>query len=378
MSEYQYYEFQAIDRPLTNAEMAELRALSTRATITPNRFQNVYNWGDFKGDPDKVLTRYFDAFVYITNWGFQQLMFRLPRQSFDRAQASRYEIEPCLQIWPSGDYDLISFTLNDDEGGGWTDDEESERWLPSLMPLRADLMAEDQRSLYLGWLAAAQLGDLDDDEQEPPVPPGLRSLSAPLKSLSDFMGLDADLVAVAAEVSGTLRQQQPSPQALRAWIQQLPEPDKDDWLSRLITGTEPPPVISREMLQRYREEHPMPKATQTGGGRRTVAELLALATARAEERRRAEAELAARERNQFLDRLAAREEETWITVDTRIMSTRPASYDEVVSLLTDLRDLARREQREEAFTLQLRELHRRHATKTSFIRRLDRAGLLVE
>lgn len=31
MSEYQYYEFQAVDRPLTGTEMAELRALSTRA-----------------------------------------------------------------------------------------------------------------------------------------------------------------------------------------------------------------------------------------------------------------------------------------------------------------------------------------------------------
>ena len=35
MSEYQYYEFQAIDRPLTKPEMAELRALTSRATITP-------------------------------------------------------------------------------------------------------------------------------------------------------------------------------------------------------------------------------------------------------------------------------------------------------------------------------------------------------
>ena len=38
MSEYQYYEFQAIDRPLTKGEMAEVRSLSTRATITSTRF----------------------------------------------------------------------------------------------------------------------------------------------------------------------------------------------------------------------------------------------------------------------------------------------------------------------------------------------------
>jgi len=32
MIEYQYYEFAAIDRPLTSEQMSRLRALSTRAT----------------------------------------------------------------------------------------------------------------------------------------------------------------------------------------------------------------------------------------------------------------------------------------------------------------------------------------------------------
>ena len=36
MSEYQYNEFQALDRPLTQHEMHELRKYSTRATITAN------------------------------------------------------------------------------------------------------------------------------------------------------------------------------------------------------------------------------------------------------------------------------------------------------------------------------------------------------
>jgi hypothetical protein len=51
MSEYQYYEFLAIDRLLTKDEVAELRALLTRATIIPVSFTNEYNWGNFKGDP---------------------------------------------------------------------------------------------------------------------------------------------------------------------------------------------------------------------------------------------------------------------------------------------------------------------------------------
>jgi hypothetical protein len=47
--------------------MAELRDLSTRATITSTRFVTVYHWGDFKGKPDTLMERYFDAFVYVAN-----------------------------------------------------------------------------------------------------------------------------------------------------------------------------------------------------------------------------------------------------------------------------------------------------------------------
>ena len=84
MSEYQYYEFLAIDRPLDPSEMAALRRLSTRAEITSTRFQNEYNWGDFKGSPDKMMEKYFDAHVYFANWGTYRLMMRFPTESIDK------------------------------------------------------------------------------------------------------------------------------------------------------------------------------------------------------------------------------------------------------------------------------------------------------
>jgi hypothetical protein len=40
MSEYQYYEFAAVDRPLADIDMAALRTVSTRGTITPLGFSN--------------------------------------------------------------------------------------------------------------------------------------------------------------------------------------------------------------------------------------------------------------------------------------------------------------------------------------------------
>ena len=74
MSEYQYYEFLAIDRPLDDAEQAEVRALSTRARITATSFVNEYHWGDFKGSPNRLMERYYDAHLYVANWGTHRVM----------------------------------------------------------------------------------------------------------------------------------------------------------------------------------------------------------------------------------------------------------------------------------------------------------------
>ena len=84
MSEYQYYEFQAIDRPLTRKEMEELRSYSTRARITPASFINEYSWGNFKGNAELWMERYFDAFLYLANWGSRVLELRLPAPQLDQ------------------------------------------------------------------------------------------------------------------------------------------------------------------------------------------------------------------------------------------------------------------------------------------------------
>ena len=69
MSEYQYYEFRAIDRALTKDEMAALRRISSRAEITSHGFVNEYNYGDLKAEPLDLMERYFDVFTYVANWG---------------------------------------------------------------------------------------------------------------------------------------------------------------------------------------------------------------------------------------------------------------------------------------------------------------------
>jgi hypothetical protein len=61
MSEHQYYEFLAADRPLTAAEQAEVRRFSTRARIIATSFINEYHWGGVKGSADQIMQRFHDA-----------------------------------------------------------------------------------------------------------------------------------------------------------------------------------------------------------------------------------------------------------------------------------------------------------------------------
>ena len=78
--------------------------------------------------------------------------------------------------------------------------------------LRADLMGGDLRGLYLGWLNCLQMGELDDEEIEPPVPPGLGKLSASLRSLADFLRIDDGLLEAAAEADTAEPPPEASPQ----------------------------------------------------------------------------------------------------------------------------------------------------------------------
>ena len=157
MSEYQYYEFRAIDRPLDRKEMDALRALSTRAEITPTSFTNTYHFGDFKGKPSTLMDRYFDAFVYVANWGTHQLMLRIPRRFLDVDVAEAYCDGEVVSLKAKDEHVVLDFKSQDESGGEWT---EGEQWMPSLVSIRAELMRGDFRALYLGWLASfpARLG----------------------------------------------------------------------------------------------------------------------------------------------------------------------------------------------------------------------------
>lgn len=67
MSTYQYYEFQAIDRPLTVEEQHAVSNLSSRVEPHLRRSVFIYHYSDLGADPKELLAKYYDAIFYIAN-----------------------------------------------------------------------------------------------------------------------------------------------------------------------------------------------------------------------------------------------------------------------------------------------------------------------
>jgi len=380
MSEYQYYEFQAVDRPLTQEQMSELRAYSSRAQITPSSFVNFYNWGDFKGNPDKWMEKYFDAFLYLANWGSRWFMLRLSEKLLDEQVTSTYCAGESFSCYQKVGNVILSFN-SDDEEYEWA---EEEGWLASLMPIRSDLIRGDHRALYLGWLLAVQTEEIDDDTPEPPVPPGLGALNASLDQLADFLRIERDLIAAAAECSSGEQAARISKREIDAWVTNLSSEEKDALFTRLINGDDP--HLAAELRQRTILEMRSGE-TSTKGPRRTAGEIISCAETLADTRKKKEAAQGARERakhqreqaekrKQHLESLSGKESNLWAKVVKLISTRQPKQYDEAVTLLQDLLDLADMQNKSYAFSARMDALHIEHARKTTLVERFRKAKLI--
>lgn len=309
MSEYQYYEWQTIDRALTATQQAAVSKLSSHIEVTSTRAWVEYHWSEFKHDPRQVLAQYFDAFLYYANWGSQQLAFRFPKDLLDANSLQPYLWEYCSELELVGDCLILDISYPGDDGDHWF---EGEARLSALAPLRDNLLAGDFRALYLAWLLAAAANDIEE-ELEPPAPPGLKELSAPLAEFVRFFQLDSFLVQAAAQASAPLRPT-PAP-ALDALIARLPRAECDAFLRRLAAGE---PLLTLKLNRRLQELAGPPVGSQPTATRRTWAELRKTAERlRQAEDRRQKAEAEAR-RSEDLQNFAPRAAQAWRDVQALI------------------------------------------------------------
>lgn len=378
MSEYQYYEFAAIDKPLTRTEMTELRAVSTRAVITPSGFTNHYEWSDLKADPADWMRRYFDAFVYSANWCSCHVSLRLPKAVFRKAELDAFIRSAVLSIDSTDAHWIFSWTLEESEDYDRFAEDDGSGWMRRLIPLRDELMRGDLRPLYLGWLAAGDA--LHDDMLEPDVPGGLADLSPAQRALVEFLEIDPDLLEAASMSSAAATASHDETLPISTWLDTWQTADMQDVLKTIATGRGQ--EAERQVKSHYAAWLKSQRPASSDVSRRKVAELRELAQSAGERRRAREAEAHSKreaerrqKREAELRRIMGTPDTYWREAGTQASRGSASGYEKTVDILKVLAEGYALVADPDAFDRQLRRFLVPHAKRAALLRRLAEASL---
>jgi hypothetical protein len=383
MSEYQYYEFLAIDRSMNEDEMAELRALSTRADITPVSFTNEYNWGDFKGNPDKLMQRYFDAHVYVANWMTAIFMVRLPIEALPKETAKAMEVPYILGFKATKTYWVITWSLEESENYDRFAMEDGRGWMARLTPVRDELLRGDLRSLYIGWLAGVPREMMDDGEMEPLAGNGMGNLTAAQKALAEFLEVDPDLLAGAGIGSPAARDDDISQKEMDEWIDDLPRDEVTAALKQILEGKGQ--QAERSIKNRFASWRRGLQTIDTDAFRRTVGEL----RQNAEKARKIRLEKQKHDRKQreikrhekrkaYLKNLSSDFPKAWESVREPVERGSGRGYDEACRALVDIAEAYDLFVTKEQFQKELKKFMAGHLRRKALIQRLVKAGIWKE
>lgn len=394
MSEYQYYEFLAVDQPLTPEQQAELRSRSSRATITATRFINEYHWGDFKGDVLDWMQHYFDAHLYFANWGSCILMLRLPLFAVDEGLLNLYTRKSACGAKPYfcdafsvqhfKEHWVLIWDFNEESGESerfWNDPDDP-GWMSRLLPLRDELLGGDTRPLYLGWLARVGNNELGDEDIEPPLPAGLQTLTPAQTALTKFLQIDPDWLAAAADTSPPLAECNTVDSDMDQWLATQSPKSMRATMRLLLEGRSQ--EAERSVRQGYllwqREQaidHPQPL-------QRTVQQINAGREAAQNKREAAEHQYRAAQeakhqaaRKHQLEQLAAMSDRAWADIDETLQRGSGRAYDQALQGLKNLADAMKLTNRELEFRHGLVKLLAVHGSRAAWVKRLASAGFSV-
>jgi len=373
MSGYQYYEFAAIDGPISDEGLRYAGGCSSRANVSRVRWQNTYTFGDFRVSVDTLL-KYYDAHFYIANWGTVRLGLAFPKgaitpeviRPFLRG-GERYE--DTLTVKEIGNRCVVWWERNEEGGWGWT---EGEGLIDQLIGVREELMRGDYRALFLGWLADFDRDEWRDPEDGavvmPPIPAGLDHLSPALAALIKHFPVDCDALAVAAGLS------QPSPPdriPIAAVLERLSVSEMRALLARVAEGGGLGVMTELNRLTYPRVQIPAGQAMRcTDFAAKTNA------TRGVRQKKEAEAATAKRQREgelhrQHLASVMERADNLWSGIDPLMDQKLASAYDQAAAQLQELRDAYAQAGDIGGFQQKLTGFRLRYSNRPAMLRRIE-------
>lgn len=347
MSDLQVVKLRAIDRPLTDKQLAFMEKQSSRAEITKWTFDVEYNYSSFRGDVESMLRNGYDICLEFASSYSRRVYIRLP----NGLPVSNELWAGCLNAdgveWiqdknGKGGVLTISPLIED---AGWLESD-GEEYLDCVAKLREMLIAGDLRAIYFVWLCGAISGNEDPEEaMEPPVPHGLGEFPMDVAELLYFFEQEPLLVTAAGQGVPKFDGQKSQTEQAGEWIGLLSDQRKVAIIERLLK--EDPVTVKAELLSEIRgcQESiawPMESPTRMLANLLTQCDvLLDIEIEKLKKKEAAkvklEAEKAEKERQERLAKIKA-DPQSWLKKATELVERRGRdSYVKAADILTDVR-----------------------------------------
>ena len=373
MSEYTYYEFRSIDRPLTKAEQDTVSSWSSRTRATPYRAVFTYSYSDLSYGFEDAVRQYFDVGITASSYGSRRLAMRLPRELVDYEQLRRYIIEGGsdyheeLAVTRNRQHVIVSMSFDVmEESNGWIEDKDMAVIAEHLIALRQRLLDGDCSPLMAMYLKVMSHTDSLLPDHTFYIPANLSERKKPnIAALLNFLVLDDTLYDVAQQISGHTEQ---TPPDFADMLDKLPEERRLFYLTELLDGKHNLQVMLRqELLARY-DDRP---STGDGATQIRLSDYLDKVAAFDHQKKTIEANRAKAAHSQRMAQVA-KERDSLLRDIHRLIEEggKSATYDKAIYHLCDLDELAVYEQKTGEFRKLLDDILDTYSRKSAMTRRI--------
>lgn len=390
MSEYQYVEFRAVDKPLTDKQLEFAETQSSRAEISKWSFTNEYHYGDFHGDVHTLLRGGYDVHLQYANYGTRRVALRLPHGlPFDKRLWQQYYVKGDAGFsWhpdrkdPGGVIEWCPFH----DAGSIAEEWEPQQYVADCIALRQRLMQGDLRALYAIWLCTVS-GDYGDWEAiEPPVPTGLSKSAGIFGNLLWFFGVDPLTLEAASKgtppLKGSVENEHAA--ATNTWVSKTKVAQARELLLRFLT--EDPIGVKAEILAEIRDSQPPASWPHVPGTRsfqqlRNAAGALrdkAVAVEKTKETQKAKRAAAKteKERKKRMERMIS-DPKKWLVETEDLVNDRGRdNYQAAAEILADMREALGESEGDSITRKQAAHLCNKHPTLTQLKGAMRKRGLV--
>lgn len=373
MSEYQYFEFAAVDGPISDEGLKYARGCSSRAEVSRVRWQNTYHFGDFHGNVDTLL-KHYDAHFYIANWGTVRLGLALPKGAISPETLLPYlrggeRYEETLTSKEIGNRCIVWWERN--EEGGWFETG-GEGLIDELIGIREELLRGDYRALFLGWLADFDPQEWQDPKDGevlvPPIPSGLNQLSPSLKKLVEHFVVDEDALAVAARLSEDKTLERIPMDAV---LEKLSASEMRALLARVAEGGGMGVMAELNRLMYPRARSPAGQTISCVEFAKKALEIRAVRLRKEAAAAEAKRQHEAKRRKQHLASVMRRVDSIWSGLDSLMDQKIASAYDQAATQLRELSDAYAQASDIDVFQQKLRRFRARYSNRPAMLRRIE-------